>query len=173
MENKREWKKDLVWRLVNAFIRGRNTEKSKPAKPLFPALWLWQQHDDNKISQFGSRLSSSHTLNVTLENQIAPIKSNQTDCRTAINSKDNDKGSRPRVSLPQLVSHCTVDAEDGWKKNKLSCREEREWKEAIKQRKAGGRNKKKWEEAIYTTSVWEEWEWERGKIKGKRWRKKR
>lgn len=118
-----KWEKGLVWSLVNTFIRGGNAEKWRPAKSLFPALWLWQQHDDNKIPQFGSCLSSSHTPNVTLENQIAPIKSNQTDCRTAINSKDNDKGSHPKVSLPQLVSHCTVDAEDGWKKNKLSCRE--------------------------------------------------
>lgn len=124
----------------------------KAAKSLFPALWLWQQHDDNKILQFGLCLSSSHTPNVTLERQIAQIKSNQTDCRTAINSKDNDKGSHPEVSLPQLVSHCTADAEDGWKKNKLSCREVRR-RERVKVRDRagrGGRFERKW-----YTWVWE------------------
>lgn len=116
--NKREWQKDLLWSLWSKYIYKRKKYREiKAAKSLFSVVWLWQQHDDNKISQFGLYVGFSHTLKVTLENQITPIKSNQTGCRTPINSKDNDKGSRPK-SVSTSVSLSLQCRCRGWMKEK-------------------------------------------------------
>lgn len=47
--------------------------------------------------------------------------SNQKDCSKVINAKDNNNGCCPKLPLPQLVCHYTVNTENEKMKNKLSC----------------------------------------------------
>lgn len=47
--------------------------------------------------------------------------SNQKDCCKVINAKDNNNGCCPKLPLPQLVCHYTVNTENEKMKNKLSC----------------------------------------------------
>lgn len=47
--------------------------------------------------------------------------SNQKDCRKIINAKNNNNGCCPKLPLPQLVCHYTVNTENEKMKNKLSC----------------------------------------------------
>lgn len=47
--------------------------------------------------------------------------SNQKESSKVINAKDNTNGCCPKLSLPQLVCHYTVNTENEKMKNKLSC----------------------------------------------------